>query len=153
VCSFLGCNVGRSGDGGEGGGGGSGGIGGQGGGGGGGPSFGILLGDGVAPDISGSRIAAGAGGSGGIGGAAGLGGSPGGSGGSTGGSGGCCAFLLETAGTPGTGGQGGFSYAIFDSAPGDGFSAVAADSVLSGGPAGAGAAINGTVGESGDTNF
>ena len=87
VCSFLGCEVGRSGDGGEGGGGGSGGIGGQSGGGAGGPSYGILVGPDITPAIKNNLVRSGSGGNGGIGGAAGLGGSPGGSGGSTGGGG------------------------------------------------------------------
>lgn len=153
VCSFLGCSVGRSGDGGEGGGGGSGGVGGQGGAGGGGPSYGILVGPKVAPVIRRSSITSGTGGNGGIGGAAGLGGSPGGSGGSTGGSGGCCAFLLETAGTAGSGGQGGWSYAVMDIDPFDGFAPSLSDNTLAHGAAGGGGAINGPPGEAGETNF
>ncbi len=153
VCSFLGCNIGRSGDGGEGGGGGSGGIGGQGGGGGGGPSIGVLVGPGISPIIRNNRITAGTGGNGGIGGAAGLGGSSGGSGGSTGGSGGCCSFLLETAGRPGNGGQGGWSYAVFDIDPGDDSTPAMSGNTLSAGQAGEGRAINGLAGEAGITNF
>ncbi len=153
VCSFLGCDAGRSGDGGEGGGGGGGGIGGQGGGGGGGPSFGILLGAGVGPVIGNNDITAGVGGNGGIGGAAGLGGSPGGNGGSSGGSGGCCTFLLETAGAPGTGGQGGWSYAVYDWDLGGGASPVLSGNTLVSGSAGQGRAIDGTAGLFGETNF
>ncbi|MGH2543888.1 MAG: hypothetical protein ACRDIB_13885, partial [Ardenticatenaceae bacterium] len=153
VCSFLGCEVGRSGDGGEGGGGGSGGIGGQGGGGAGGPSYGVLVGPGVAPLIRNNAIASGDGGSGGIGSVAGLGGSPGGSGGSTGGSGGCCAFLVETAGIPGTGASGGFSYAIFDWDTNDNATPSLSDNTLTPGNPGQGAAINGAPGDFGETNF
>ena len=153
VCSFLGCNVGRSGDGGEGGGGGSGGIGGQGGGGAGGPSYGILIGRGLSPRISNNVVTAGNGGNGGIGGAAGLGGSPGGSGGSTGGSGGCCSFLLETAGTRGTGGVGGWSYSIFDIDVQDGAVPALSSNTSTAMRAGSGGAINGSPGESGETNF
>jgi hypothetical protein len=98
-------------------------------------------------------IVAGDGGNGGIGGAAGLGGSPGSSGGSTGGSGGCCSFLLETAGEPGTGGQGGWSFAVIDLDPDDGFTAALIGNELSGGTPGPGRAINGTPGKSGPTNF
>lgn len=153
VCSFLGCDVGRSGDGGEGGGGGSGGIGGQGGGGAGGPSFGILVGANSAPMIRDNVIAAGNGANGGIGGAAGLGGSPGGGGGSTGGSGGCCSFLLQAAGSPGTGGQGGYSYAIFDLDTNDNATPALNGNQLTVGTPGGGGAINGAPGESGETNF
>ena len=153
VCSFLGCNVGRSGDGGEGGGGGSGGIGGQGGGGGGGPSYGVLVGPGIAPALRMNTIASGSAGNGGVGGAAGLGGSPGSDGGSTGGAGGCCAFLLETAGTFGTGGGGGWSYAVFDWNPTDGAMPDLQGNTLSAGAAGSGRAINGEGGMEGQRNF
>ncbi len=153
VCSFLGCDIGRSGDGGEGGGGGSGGIGGQGGGGAGGPSYGIVVGPGVTPTVIGNRIVTGRGGNGGIGGAAGLGGSPGGSGGSSGGSGGCCSFQLETAGTSGGGGAGGWSYAVYDVAPTDGWDPILEGNDLVPGTPGAGSAINGDPGESGETNL
>ncbi len=152
VCSFLGCDIGRSGDAGEGGGGGSGGIGGQGGGGAGGPSYGIVVGPGISPEIVDTTITAGNGGNGGIGGAAGLGGSPGGNGGSTGGAGGCCSFLLETAGDTGSGGGGGWSYGIYDTNLTDGASPTIVRSQITTGQPGVGRAINGTTGKSGETN-
>lgn len=153
VCSFLGCNVGRSGDGGEGGGGGSGGIGGQGGGGAGGASYGVMFGPESSATIKDNQIRTGAGGNAGVGGAAGLGGSPGGSGGSTGGAGGCCSFLLETAGKPGTGGQGGFSYSVFDLDTTDDFTPSLSGNTFTAGQGGQGRAINGKPGDVGETNF
>jgi hypothetical protein len=138
---------------GDGGLGGNGGAGGHGGGGAGGPSYSVLVAPGVAPVLRDNTIASGNGGNGGIGGAAGLGGSSGGSGGSTGGSGGCCAFHPETAGAPGSGGDGGWSFPVFDLDPEDGELPGLGGNTVSAGTPGAGSALNGANGSSGETNF
>lgn len=118
------------GNGGRGGPGGPGGVGGGGGGGGGGPSFGVLVGPGIAPAITGNDIDSGPGGDGGDGADSGS----------------------NSNGTSGDGGNGGYSYALYDADVNDEFVPAASGNTLSFGLAGnAGNAGLGTpVGSAGD---
>lgn len=154
-CSIVGCGVAASGHGAEGGGGGKGGQGGGGGGGAGGPSYGILVGKGIAPTIQGNTVTSGEGGAGGDGGAGGYQGQKGEDGGSSGGAGGRVLVAPRAESMPA--GGGGFSYAIFDMDTDDGSAPTLQDNVLTPGTGGAGGtgvdqARRGAVGASGPTN-
>ncbi len=123
-------------DGGNGGGGGNGGPGGAGGGGGGaggGPSIGVLIGPGIAPEITGNNIHSGPGGDAGDG------------------------SDSNNNGTAGDGGDGGYSYALYDADTNDGFAPAPSGNDLSFGLAGsAGVAgtgsSSGSAGEPGQAN-
>jgi hypothetical protein len=126
---------GDGGNGGRGGNGGLGGEGGGGGGGGGGPSFGVLVGSGIAPAITGNAINSG----------------PAGDGGSGADNGGAN-------GNAGGGGQGGYSYALYDSDLDDAAVPLASGNTLTfgaagaGGPAGMGGSSPGSAGDPGLAN-
>lgn len=112
--------LGSGGSGGNGGSGGRGGTGGRGGAGGGGPSFGLVIGAGMAPAISGNRITSGTGGVAGAG------------------------------GNGGNGGEGGYSFTLYDINPFDGqVATLGVANVLTVGNAGAGGSTSGSGGSAG----
>lgn len=115
--------AGTGGDGGNGGAGGKGGTGGIGGAGGGGPSYGIVIGQSIAPTISNNAISSGDGGNGGFGGA------------------------------KGHGGDGGNSYSVFDSDINDGIVPALTNNALNFGLPGNGGGTTGTGGSIGDAGM
>lgn len=121
-----GFGLGRGGPGGNGGTGGAGGAGGRGGAGGGGPSYGVVFGPNMAPEVADNTITSGAGGAGGAG------------------------------SSVGNGGEGGWSFTLFDINPNDGqLPALSGNNVLTVGNGGAGGsgAVAGEVGRSGQRNW
>jgi hypothetical protein len=114
---------GCGGNGARGGNGGAGGVGGAGGAGGGGPSYGVIFAPGMSPTLTGNTITSGDGAQGGDGGAA------------------------------GESGQGGFSFAVYDRDPTDGFFATLNQNTLDSGEPGAGGGADGAAGESGTRNW
>ena len=134
--------------GGDGGGGGHGGQGGQGGAGGGGPSYGILIGANMAPEIVNNRLFSGDGGAPGPNGGGSNGGARGGQYGNQGSSNGTGAtgYNSGVRGSNGAQAEGGWSYPIFDTNLSDGLSPVLDNNTSTVGTAG-------TRGQSGEKNF
>jgi hypothetical protein len=131
-------------DGGHGGGGGKGGEGGQGGGGGGGPSFAILIGDDISPEISNNTLSSGNGRSRGSGGLGGREGATGRNGSGIVAPGLGATTYLNNRGSFGLTASDGWSYGIFDIDPNDGLVPVMSGNTITAGAAGS----NGQAGES-----